>query len=98
MLGSGADDCIFPARFAAQLGINLREGRRYEFKGAGLREQAALFFPVTLAVGGIRPYEALVGFVPALNEAGIGLLGQNNFFEHFCVELDLRQDRFHITE
>jgi len=42
--------------------------------------------------------QAFVGFSPALESAGIGLLGQNGFFDRFRVEFDLQKNHFFIEQ
>jgi Aspartyl protease len=82
LVDSGADDCIFPASFGAQLGLNVYTGRHYAFGGAGGGgSQNAYFFDLQITLQNIARYRIPVGFSTALEDFGIGLLGQNGFFD-----------------
>lgn len=96
IVDSGADDLVFPASFAAKIGLNLQQGAFYQFGGAGSSNQPAWFFPITLSIGAVISYQVSVGFTPALEVAGVGLLGQNGFFDRFRVDFDLRNHVFYI--
>jgi hypothetical protein len=98
LVDSGADDVIFPASFAARLGFTLQRGAYYQFGGAGSANQPAWFFPLALNIGTAISMQAFVGFSPALESAGIGLLGQNGFFDRFRVEFDLQKNHFVIEQ
>ena len=98
IIDSGADDTLFPSSFADRLGFVLTQGRYYEFGGAGSNNQPAWFFDVALSIGTALNYKASVGFTPALESAGMGLLGQHGFFDRFTVAFDLRGGNFYIEE
>ena len=87
-----------PASFAEKLGLNVREGKSYEFGGPGSIKQPAWFFEVTLTIGGFSPFSAPVGFTPALERNAIGILGQSGFFDRFIIAFDLRNGLFHIDD
>jgi len=87
LIDSGADDCIFPASFGRQLGLDIATGRHYPFGGAGSNNLAAYFFDMQLGIPGIRKsYKVAIGFTEALE--GHGLLGQNGFFDRFSVRFN----------
>ena len=91
---------MFPSSYAAQIGLDLRRGRRYEFSGAGSHSQIAHFFDLRVAILSTpRPilFQAQIGFTNALEGAGIGLLGQNGFFDKFRVTFDLPKGVFVIN-
>lgn len=94
IVDSGADDCVFPASFAARIGLNLASGRHYPFRGAGGGDQDAHFFDIQFVIPNVTRYRLAVGFTPALEGAGIGLLGQNGFFSRFRVGFNLRRGLF----
>lgn len=98
IIDSGADDIIFPASFVKRIGLNLTQGAFYQFGGAGSFNQPAWFFSITLNIGTVVSYQTLVGFTPALEAPGFGLLGQNGFFDRFKVEFDLRNNAFYIEQ
>ena len=89
LIDSGADDSVFPASFAKQLGLDFAQGRHYPFGGAADGNQDAYFFDLDVEVVGITRYSASVGFSAALEKWGHGLLGQNGFFDRFPLEFDL---------
>jgi aspartyl protease len=90
IVDSGADDCVFPASFASQLGLDLsRNTRTFRFGGVGSSNQVAYFFDLNVTFEQVVSYKMSVGFSPALEAVGIGLLGQNGFFENFRVTFDL---------
>jgi hypothetical protein len=91
---------MFPSSYAAQIGLDLRRGRRYEFSGAGSHSQLAHFFDLRVAILSThRPilFQTQIGFTNALEGAGIGLLGQNGFFDKFRVTFDLPKGVFVIN-
>jgi hypothetical protein len=94
LIDSGADDCIFPATFAGQLGFDFRLGRRYPFGGVGSRGHEAYFFDVQMEIIGVGTHTVSTGFTPALDLRGHGLLGQNGFFERFSVRFDHKKGTF----
>ena len=94
IVDSGADDCMFPSAFAAQLGLELTTGRPYLFSGAGSRGQLAYFFDIEIEIAGVQKYRLPVGFTQALDASRVGLLGQNGFFDRFDVSFLLRERKF----
>ncbi len=96
IVDSGADDIVFPASFAPRIGLTFQQGAFYQFAGAGSSNQPAWFFPITLSIGTVISYQVSVGFTPALEGTGVGLLGQNGFFDRFKLEFDLRNSFFYL--
>ncbi|HEY4838667.1 MAG TPA: aspartyl protease family protein [Candidatus Acidoferrales bacterium] len=96
IIDSGADDIMFPASYAARIGLDLQRGAYYQFGGAGSDGQAAWFFEITLRIMTVISYTAYVGFTPALESVGCGLLGQNGFFDKFKVDFDLANGLFYL--
>jgi hypothetical protein len=94
IVDSGADDCMFPGVFAAQIGLELTSGRPYVFSGAGSRGQLAYFFEIEIEIAGALKYQLPIGFTQAMDAARVGLLGQNGFFDRFNVAFLLRQRKF----
>ena len=84
LVDSGADGCLFPASYGMKLGLKVFTGRHYTFGGAGNTHlQDAYFFDIEIMVQNFASYLIPVGFTTALERPGIGLLGQNGFFDHF---------------
>ncbi len=96
IIDSGADDIMFPASYAARIGLDLQRGAYYQFSGAGSADQAAWFFEIELRIMTVISYTAYVGFTPALESVGCGLLGQNGFFDKFKVDFDLANGLFYL--
>lgn len=95
IVDSGADDCIFPISFAATLALDITGNQRtFRFGGAGSKNQVAYFFDLNVTFGEFVSYKLPIGFSSALESAGIGLLGQNGFFENFVVSFDLKNGFF----
>ena len=86
VIDSGADDCVFPASFGRALGLNIRTGKHYPFAGIGSGGHRAYFFDIQLEIAGVtRRHRLPIGFTKALESQGLGLLGQNGFFDRFTV-------------
>lgn len=98
IVDSGADDCVFPASFAPRIGLDYRQGAYYEFGGAGSQNQPAGFFDLALSIGTAIQYQARIGFTPALDGTGMGLLGQHGFFDRFKVQFDLQNGVFYLED
>jgi hypothetical protein len=96
IIDSGADDIMFPASYAARMGLDLQRGAYYQFGGAGSADQGAWFFEITLRIMNVITYQVSVGFTPALEFVGCGLLGQNGFFDRFKVDFDLANGLFYL--
>lgn len=96
LIDSGADDCIFPASFARQLGLNYLAGRHYPFGGAGDGNQDAYFFDLELDIIDISRYAVPIGFSPSVEKFGHGVLGQNGFFDRFSLSFHLARGVFSI--
>ncbi|MGB8673915.1 MAG: hypothetical protein WCD27_06135 [Candidatus Acidiferrales bacterium] len=98
LVDSGADDCIFPTSFGTQLGLNVPTGKQYPFGGAGGGAiQMAYFFDLQLAIPQVGKYSIPIGFTDALESVGLGLLGQNGFFDRFRVSFNLKKGIFTLS-
>jgi len=96
LVDSGADDCIFPASFGEQLGLELQSGRQYSFGGVGSESQEAYFFEIEMEVVGVGRCTISAGFSRSLDRRGHALLGQNGFFEQFSVRFDHKKAIFTV--
>lgn len=102
LVDSGADDCIFPASIASSLGIEIPNERAYEFSGAAPGNQMAYFETVSIGLidwetrEEVRRFELYCGFSSALEQTGLGLLGQEGFFSRFRVTIDRAGGYFEI--
>lgn len=97
IVDSGADDCVFPVSYASRLGLDIANNTRtFIFGGAGSKNQIAYFFDLKVTFEDFVSYKLPIGFSSALESVGIGLLGQNGFFENFAVSFDLANRHFFL--
>ena len=93
IVDSGADYCSFPANFLPDLGLSMEDlpsGR-----GHGIGTDFDLHFTnLQMKLDRIGDALAHVGFCVSLNEWGVGLLGQNGFFNLYNISFDRRAKRF----
>lgn len=89
LIGSGADDCLFPVEVARILGLKLDPANAHVYGGIGEGEITAIFGTVTLEVGGWA-FSLYAGFSDA--PSVIPILGQNGFFNLFEVRFNLGKE------
>ena len=85
LVDSGADDCIFPAEVAQDLGIPLDDERTMKYRGVGSGHITAYFADIVIDVGGTR-FPLYAGFSDA--PSVVPLLGQAGFFDRFEVRFN----------
>ena len=90
LIDSGADNALFSAALATQLGLPLDPSKYTQGQGAGsdFRKQP---LQVILAVCGKR-FTAEVDFSPEWNRP-FGLLGREAFFTEFAIGFDERNQQ-----
>jgi hypothetical protein len=104
---SGADSCVFPASFAGALGLDLLQMKQHTTGGVGNTGNITHYAELTIEVGtweqngswSFNPelkFKAYTGFTAGLEDQGIGLLGECDFFERYVVTLDHKSRLFHI--
>lgn len=76
--------------------MNYLTGRHYPFGGAGSANQDGYFFDLQLEIIGITKYSVPLGFSPAVERYGHGVLRQNGFFDRFSIGFHLRRGTFAI--
>lgn len=59
--------------------------------------QTAYFFDVRVTFANVISCRMPIGFSSALDRLGMGLLGQNGFFQRFEVSFDLPNNIFHLN-
>jgi hypothetical protein len=104
IVDSGADECIFPASWAALLGIAIPNPNTYVFSGTADAPQIAYFENVTMHVWntGANPgsvafsFDLYAGFCDTLEHVGMGLLGQNGFFSRYVITINHAENCFDI--
>ena len=94
VVDSGADFCVFPAKFGELIGISIKEGTQIPTFGVGGKE--TLYFH-TVEIGivikeQIWKFHCDAGFSFKMNMKGIGLLGRKGFFDLF-QEVAFNQDK-----
>ena len=103
IVDSGADNCLFPASLAAQLGIPIPNQNTFVFSGTSEQGQIAYFETVRATVwngqAGEQPLRFLLyaGFCDTLEHVGMGLLGQEGFFSRFKVHFVQAENFFELS-
>jgi hypothetical protein len=95
VVDSGADHCVFPRSFMQPLGIDPLVAPVEHIGGVGSNNVPTHFASVTMDFMVVQ-IPALVGFTMGMEQHGMGLLGQADFFEHFRVTFDHRNKLFII--
>lgn len=98
-LDTGADHCVFPLSIASRIGLEVENMPKGET--TGVAGKADIYFadvrieiPLPPGQGNSMVFETPAGFVQGL---GIGLLGQDGFFDRFDVTFAQRQGIFTIS-
>lgn len=79
LLDSGSDMNLFPAYFAQNIGINLKNGKEISIRGIGDIEIKAYRHKVNLYLDKVK-FETIVDFS---HDQQLPLLGRFGFFDHF---------------
>jgi hypothetical protein len=95
-LDSGADSCVFPARFASVLGLDMLAMPTQFTGGVGSTANLTAYTQLAVDLGRGIQFQSYVGFTPAMDAQGIGLLGQAGFFDYYNVCFYQRQLRFTV--
>jgi len=93
---SGADACLFPLSVAFLLKIDVARLPKTMTGGVGSNSNVTYYDTVQIDLGEGIVFDAYAGFTEGLNSAGMALLGQDGFFEHFNVEFLHRQRIFTV--
>jgi hypothetical protein len=96
LLDSGADHCVFPATFAIALGIDLLALKKQMTGGVGSSANPTYYTEMEIVLGPGLKFKSYVGFTPAMDAQGIGLLGQDGFFDYYNVCFQKSQRKFTI--
>lgn len=87
LVDSGADHCIFPRSFMQRLGMDPLTAPVDMTSGVGSTNVPTHYCNVTLDLGVIN-FQVYAGFTTGLDQFGIGLLGQDGFFDKFKITFD----------
>ena len=85
IIDSGADHCVFPRSFMAPLGLDPLTAPIELTAGVGTASVPTHFCNVEIDMQGIIKFPIYAGFTVGLEPMGLGLLGQNGFFDHFNI-------------
>lgn len=103
IVDSGADNCLFPASLAPQLGIAVPNPNAYVFTGTSEHGQIAYFGTVQASIWNGKPDESpmtfplYAGFCETLEHVGMGLLGQDGFFSRFNIQFEYAANFFDVS-
>lgn len=100
IVDTGADSCVFPNSVARLLKLDLDTLPGASTSGVGSSKNATRFAIVTIDLGDGIIFDAYTGFTPGLESIGVGLLGQDGFFENFDVAFSHKRKVFtvHLAE
>jgi hypothetical protein len=96
MPDSGADACLFPLSLALLLKLDVLKLPKSLTGGVGSNANITYYDTITIDLGNGIAFSAYTGFTQGMDQMGLGLLGQDGFFEHFRVEFLLSQKTFTI--
>lgn len=96
VLDSGADHCVFPASFAAVLGIDLLQLRKNLTGGVGTSANTTYYTDLFIDLGSGIEFKSYVAFTAGMDLHGLGLLGQAGFFEYYNVAFFHKLRKFTI--
>ena len=83
---SGADSCLFPLSLAIMLKLDVLRLPKALTIGVGSQSNTTYYDKLSIDLGQGIAFEAYVGFTQGLDSVGMGLLGQNGFFDSYHVE------------
>jgi hypothetical protein len=93
---SGADACLFPLSLAILLKLDILKLPKALTGGVGSNASATWYDTITIDLGDGIAFSAYTGFTQGMDQMGLGLLGQDGFFDHFRVEFLLSQGVFTV--
>ena len=96
MPDSGADACLFPLSLAIHLKLDVLNLPKWITGGVGTNANTTYYDTITIDLGSGIAFSAYTGFTQGMDLMGLGLLGQDSFFQHFRVEFLLSQGIFTV--
>ncbi len=85
LLDTGADSCLFPLAIAISLKIDVLSLPNHLTGGVGSNSNVTYYDKIRIDLGNGIAFNTYAGFTEGLNSHGIGLLGQEGFFDHYDV-------------
>ena len=96
MPDSGADACLFPLSLAIHLHLDILSLPKGITGGVGSSANTTYWDTISVDLGHGIAFSVYTGFTQGMDQMGLGLLGQDGFFEHFRVEFLLSEKIFTI--
>ena len=96
MPDSGADACLFPLSLAKLLKLDIFSLPKGLTGGLGSGANITYWDSIMVDLGQGIVFSAYTGFTQGMDPMGLGLLGQNGFFERYRVEFLLSRKVFTI--
>ncbi|MFP5205387.1 MAG: hypothetical protein ACLGSH_08540 [Acidobacteriota bacterium] len=87
---------MFPASFAAVLGIDLLTLKKNLTGGVGTSANTTYYTDLVIDLGSGISFKCYAAFTPGMDLHGLGLLGQAGFFEYYNVAFYHKQRKFTI--
>ena len=96
MPDTGADACLFPLSLAILLKLDVLKLPKALTGGVGSNANTTYYDTITIDLGSGIVFSAYTGFTQGMDQMGLGLLGQDGFFEYYRVEFLLSKNVFTI--
>ena len=96
MPDSGADACLFPLSLAIHLKLYILSLPKGLTGGVGSSGNTTYWDTISVDLGHGIVFSVYTGFTQGMDAMGLGLLGQDGFFDHFRVEFLLGQGIFTV--
>jgi hypothetical protein len=95
VIDSGSDRCLFPASMLRKLELNAETLPLEVASGVG-SVVTTHYADLSIEIRGVATFPARAGFTAGLDDWGLGVLGQVDFFERFRVLFDYAGGYFNI--
>jgi hypothetical protein len=96
VVDSGSDHCVFPVQFLRMLDLNPLASPMETISGVASAGVPTHYFHVEIDLQGMVRFPVYAGFTTGLDALGLGILGQNGFFDRFHVHFKLPQRIYEI--
>ena len=98
LLDSGADACVLPLNLATTLGLDVLRLPKAFTNGVGSQANVTYYDKLNFDLGSGIVFSAYVGFTQGMDAIGLGLLGQDGFFDQYHVEFRHSQGTFTVED
>jgi hypothetical protein len=93
---SGADGCMFPLSLARLLKLDVPKLAQEVTGGVGSQNNITYYDTLSIDLGNGIAFSVYAGFTEGMDAVGLGLIGQEGFFESFNVEFRRSEKIFTI--